>query len=87
MVPLLTRCAKCGVAISPGQDCIQYPYGLCCLGRNCGPGPAFADPGTWDGEKFIDAFTTGAAGEIRIRRPRSIKLRRRRLEASDLRKN
>jgi hypothetical protein len=59
--PKLTHCKKCGHGILPGEDCIVYKdVGICCMSLNCGPGPLGGLPGTWDGEKYIDGFKTGA---------------------------
>lgn len=63
LVPQLTQCAKCETPILPGQACIIYEAELCCLGLDCGPGPAFAMPGIWDGKNFVDGIT---AGTVRV---------------------
>jgi hypothetical protein len=57
--PQLTQCARCGVAIGPGQGCIMYENDLCCLSLDCGPGPIYAMPGIWDGQQFVDRITAG----------------------------
>ena len=59
--PKLTHCKKCGHGILPGESCIVYnDVGVCCMSVKCGPGPMGGLPGTWDGEKYIDGFKTGA---------------------------
>ena len=55
----VTRCARCGVPIFPGQDCIMYGPELCCLAVACGPGPVGDTPGVWDGKRFVDGITAG----------------------------
>ena len=66
IVPTLAQCAKCKVAISPDQDCIQYDGELCCLKRE--HGDLFAGvPGIWDGKQFVDGVVAGTIVTIKSR--------------------
>jgi hypothetical protein len=57
-LPMLTQCADCRVAISPGQQCVlQHLEGgdkIFCLSTKCGPSMiSLGTPGRWNGERFI----------------------------------
>lgn len=55
----ITKCVRCGEPIFKGSSCIMYGDDLCCLSVSCGPGPIYAMPGVWDGEKFVDGILAG----------------------------
>lgn len=64
--PKLGQCVRCGVPLMPGDACIMYGTDLCCLGVECGPGPAYAMPGIWDGEQYIDGVTAGTVVSMKL---------------------
>lgn len=67
LIPQLTHCSECGVAIRPNQDCIEYESRLYCLSNYCSLGSMLGVTGIWDGGKFIDG---GVVSTIKIGRRR-----------------